>query len=173
MQLAAGTRERRHNGANRKRSDRSNLFVGATFELPKDKDFPETWRQRLKRKDETLPFVNRNGEGFRRGASPQVYLFVEFRAQFHRSILLQPGVASVAYDLQQPGTRVSAVKAAEETARPEQCFLSDVLGISAPAQKPTREVESGVDVRQHQLLKALPVFELQLTHNAPLNTKAS
>src|ERR1700741_5104519 len=65
------------------------------------------------------------------------------------------------------------MKAAEETARPEQCFFVYGLGISTPAQQPTREVESGVDVRQHQLLKALPIFELQLTHNSLLNTKAS
>ena len=55
-------------------------------------------------------------------------------------------MASVAYDLQQPGTRISAMKAAEETACTEQGFMGDILGIRAPAQQPGREVESGVDV---------------------------
>jgi hypothetical protein len=50
------------------------------------------------------------------------------------------------------------MKAAEETARPEQCFLSDVLGIRTPAQQPTREIESGIDMGQHQVLKAFQVF---------------
>jgi hypothetical protein len=49
--------------------------------------------------------------------------------------------------------------------------LGDILGIGAPSQQPTREVESGVDVGQHQLLKAHPVFGLQLTHNSLLKVR--
>jgi hypothetical protein len=49
--------------------------------------------------------------------------------------------------------------------------LSDILGIRAPAQQPTREIESGIDVGQHKLLKAFPVFETQLTHNSLPNSE--
>jgi hypothetical protein len=63
------------------------------------------------------------------------------------------------------------MKSAEETACAEQCFLGDILGISPPAQQPAREVESGVDVGHHQLLKTRPVFELQLAHNSPLKVR--
>src|SRR6266478_1026141 len=95
-----------------------------------------------------------------------MYLFVEFHTQFHGTILLQPGVASIAHDLQQPCARISSLKTAKEAACTEQGFLSDILGIRAPAHKPTREVESGIDVGQHKLLKPFPVFETQLTHNS-------
>jgi hypothetical protein len=63
------------------------------------------------------------------------------------------------------------MKAAKETACTEQGFLRHVLGISSPAQKPTREVESSIEVRKYQLLKAHPVFELQLTHKSPLKVR--
>jgi hypothetical protein len=47
----------------------------------------------------------------------RVQLFVEFDHQFPRAIFFQPGVTRIAHDLQQPGARISTVKAAEETAR--------------------------------------------------------
>jgi hypothetical protein len=48
----------------------------------------------------------------------------------------------------------------EETVCAEQGVLSDIFGITAFAQQPACKVESGIDIRQHKLLKALPVFEL-------------
>jgi hypothetical protein len=46
-----------------------------------------------------------------------VQFFVKFGHQFPRAIFFQPGVTRIAHDLQKPCTRISTVKAAEETAR--------------------------------------------------------
>jgi len=40
--------------------------------------------------------------------------------------------------------------------------LSHLFGIFAPTQQPAREVESSVDMRQHKLFEAQPVFGIQI-----------
>jgi hypothetical protein len=65
------------------------------------------------------------------------------------------------------------LKAAEETARAKQGFLSDIFGICAAAQQPACEVESSVDMRQHKLFKAQPVFGIQIVQRLPPISDAS
>src|SRR4029077_8179148 len=72
IQLAAGTREGRHHGANGNRRDRSDLLVGTPFELSKDKNFAEARGQHLEGHGETLALIADNCECFRRGAGLQV-----------------------------------------------------------------------------------------------------
>jgi hypothetical protein len=60
------------------------------------------------------------------------------------------------------------MKASEKAARAEESFLSNILSIFAPAQQPSPEVERGVDMRQHKLLKAYPIFRIQLAQTSPL-----
>jgi hypothetical protein len=61
--------------------------------------------------------------------------------------------------LQQPCPGVATIKSTEETAGAKQSFLSNILRIRAPSQQPAREIESGIDMGQHKLLKAFPLFD--------------
>src|SRR5262249_13256705 len=70
------------------------------------------------------------------------------------AVLLQPGIASVADHAQQPGATFAAVEAVEEPIRPQVRFLHQVLRVVIVAGQPAGQVERGVEVRQHGLLKA-------------------
>jgi hypothetical protein len=76
-----------------------------------------------------------------------VQFFIELGCVFHVTILLQPGETGVPHDLQQPGTRVSALKTIEETKGAEHRFLRGVLGVGAAAQEPPGEIKSGIKMR--------------------------
>jgi len=85
-------------------------------------------------------------------------LFVELCHFFGHVILLQPGEAAIADDLQEPGARVAGLKPAEGTVRAEEGFLRDVLSLRAAAQDPARQIVCGVAMRNYVCLKARPVF---------------
>src|SRR5207302_5596789 len=95
-------------------------------------------------------------------------LFVEFRHEFHRAILLQPGITSVAHNLQKPGARIAAVESTEKAVGTEHGLLSNVFAVSAALEDPPREIESGIEVRQNELLKARPVLRIQHVRAFPL-----
>jgi hypothetical protein len=54
------------------------------------------------------------------------------------------------------------VKTAKKAASTKQGFLSHLFGIFAPTQQPAREVKSSVDMGQHKLFEAKPVFGVQI-----------
>src|SRR5207249_11374934 len=87
--------------------------------------------------------------------------FVEFRHQFHRAILLQPGVTSIAHNLQKPGARIATVESTEKTVGAEHGLLSNVFAVSAALEDPPREIEGGIEVRQNELLEARPALRIQ------------
>jgi hypothetical protein len=62
------------------------------------------------------------------------------------------------------------VKTAKKTERAHGSFLRDILGIGPTVQQPTREVKSGIQVRQHQLLKPRPVLRIQHVQTFPFNS---
>jgi len=61
-----------------------------------------------------LAVVAGDGEGFRRHARLLVQFFVEFAHELHRAVLLQPGIAGIAHNLQKPGSCVAAVEPTEK-----------------------------------------------------------
>src|SRR6266513_3533000 len=77
---------------------------------------PRTRRQGFRGTAEALPTFIGDRDGFGSGNGLRVWFFVEFRHQFPRAIFFQPGITRIAHYLQQPGPRISTVKAAEEGA---------------------------------------------------------
>jgi len=67
-----------------------------------------------------------------------------------------------------PGPGVSAVEAAEKAKRTQQGFLRDVFRIGPASQQPTRKIESGIQMWQHDLLEASPVLRIQHVPTLPL-----
>ena len=55
----------------------------------------------------------------------------------------------------------AAVKAAKEAESAQHGVLGDILGVRTAAQKPAGQVKCGVEMRQHELLKAHPVLRIQ------------
>jgi len=106
----------RRNGTNGNGCNRGDLLVGTAFELSKHKNFSVTRWQGLEGTGKALPTFIGDRDGFGSGNELRVQFFVEFDHQIPRAILFQPGVTRIAHDLQQPGARISTVKAAEETA---------------------------------------------------------
>src|SRR5580692_11373183 len=125
VQLTTRAGERGHHGTNGNRCNRCDLLVGTTFELSKHKNCSVTGWQSLEGTGKALPTFIGDGHGFGSGSGLRVQFFVEFDHQLPRAIFVEPGVARIAHDLQQPGAHISTLKAAEETARAKQGFLSD------------------------------------------------
>src|ERR1700679_262888 len=141
LKLMAGARQRGHYRADGNRSDGRNLLVRTPFQLAQHDYFAEARWQSFERPGKPVAIVAGDRESLRRNAVRQVLLFVEFRRRLRGPILFQPGETSVAHDLQQPGTRIAAMKAAEKTIGAQHGLLSNVLGIGAVAHQPTRQVE--------------------------------
>jgi hypothetical protein len=116
LQLTTSTGERGHYGTNGNGRNRGDLLVGTAFELSEHKNFSVTGWQSLESKGKAFPTFLGDGDGFGSGNGLRVQFFVEFDHQIPRAIFFQPGVTRIAHDLQQPGARISTVKAAEETA---------------------------------------------------------
>jgi hypothetical protein len=116
VQLTTSTRERGHYGTNGNRCNRCDFFVGTAFELSKHKNFSVTRWQGLEGTGKALPTFIGDRDGFGSGNGLRVQFFVEFDHQFPRTIFFQSGVTRIAHDLEQPGGRISTVKAAAETA---------------------------------------------------------
>jgi len=89
-----------------------------------------------------------------------MYFFIELGHQFLRPILLQPRIASVSNDLQQPGARVSAMKLTKETVRTQRCLLDHVVGICTISKHPSSQIGGAVQMWQHQLLKPNSVLQV-------------
>ena len=56
-------------------------------------------------------------------------------------------------DPQQPGAPILPMKSAEEPERPQIRLLHHVFGIRLVVRQPTRQIVSGVEVRQYCSLK--------------------
>src|SRR5262249_55784499 len=106
----AGTSERRHHSTDWHIGDRRDLLVGTAFEFAQDEHFARARRELFERLSKTFAFAAGYGLRFRTGQGREVQRFVEFYGAVHRAILLHPGKASVAHNLQQPGTRVTTMK---------------------------------------------------------------
>src|SRR6267378_2837014 len=130
--------QRGHHSANGDGSNASNFLIRAAFEFAKDEDFAEAGGQSFEGAREALAVRSSDGQGLRRGAGLRMQFFVEFSHEFHRAILLQPGIASIAHNLQKPGARVATVETAEKAVGTEHGLLGDVFTVSAAFQKPAR-----------------------------------
>jgi hypothetical protein len=86
--------------------------------------------------------------------------FIEFRDQLRRAIPLQPAIAAIADDLQQPGTRLASAEAIKEAIGPQQGFLHYIFGIRAVTQKPSSHIHGAVQMWQYELLKPNSVLSL-------------
>src|SRR5215213_2010124 len=65
----------------------------------------------------------------------------------------RPSVAAVSYDRQDPGLRITPSIALKGAERPQECVLRDVLRSDRVPQKITRQIVSGIQVREDQLAK--------------------
>ncbi len=130
--------------------------------------FPEAHGKRFERSRKPFAIVAHDGQSFRRSGRLWVQVFVEFSHELHLAIFLQPRIARIADDLQKPRAGVSAIEAAEKTKRAQHRFLRDVFCIGAASQQPTRKMECGIQMRQHELLEASPVLRIQHVPTFPL-----
>src|ERR1700732_1759155 len=73
--------------------------------------------------------------------------FVKFRRRVLRTILMQPGIAGVADDLEHPGADIPPSEATEKSEGPHEGFLHHVLRILVVAGQPARQVISGIEMR--------------------------
>src|SRR6266481_6852313 len=87
--------------------------------------------------------------------------FIKFRGQVGSAILLQPGVAGIADNLQEPGARVDSMKTCDKSKRPHHRLLRHVFGVRAAAQQPSRQIERGILMRHDHPLKPLSISRLQ------------
>src|SRR5246127_2447871 len=87
--------------------------------------------------------------------------FIKLGGQVGPAIFLQPGVAGVANNLQQPGAGVDSVKPRDKSKSSHHGFLGHVFGVGAAAQQPARQVKGGILMRHDQSLKALTISRLQ------------
>ncbi len=81
--------------------------------------------------------------------------FVEHFIRTGRPILVQPGVASISHDREEPCPHVATLVAVEKTERAQAGFLRNVLRVLIVPRQPAREVVRSVQVRQDGLLEAL------------------
>ena len=127
MQALASPSQRRHDGADWNCGDGGDFLVRAAFELAKDENLAETRGQSFESAGKALSVVAGDGEGFGRHARLLVQFFVEFAHELHRAVLLQPGIAGIAHNLQKPGSCVAAVKPTKKTAGTEQGLLCNIF----------------------------------------------
>jgi hypothetical protein len=80
--------------------------------------------------------------------------FVEHLSRIVPSILLQPRVARIPNDGEQPSPYVSALVAIEKSKGAQTGFLRHVLRVLVVPGQPAREVVRGVQVREHGLLES-------------------
>src|SRR5271163_706330 len=59
------------------------------------------------------------------------------------------------------------MKATEKAIRAHQGLLSHVVGVGAAAQQPTRQVERGVQVREHGLFKTRVILRIKQSRFLP------
>jgi len=139
------------------RGDGGDFFVGAAFEFAQDDNFAEMRGQVFESALQALAIVGGHGQRFRIFRFGRHGLFVELRHFLGYVILLQPGEAAIADNLQKPGARVAGLKSAEGAVGAQKGFLRDVFGLRAAAQNPTRQIVGGVAMRNDVRLKARPV----------------
>ena len=89
-----------------------------------------------------------------------MHFFIEFCHQSRWSILLQPGVAGVADNLQQPGPRVASVKTVEKSVGAQHGLLDYILRIGTVSQQPPSKIGGAVQMGQHKLLEPNSVLRL-------------
>ena len=75
-------------------------------------------------------------------------------------MLLEPGVAGIAHDLEQPGTNVCPVKPAKELERAQIGLLDHILRVDAVLCQPARQVKGRVEVWKDCLLKTLQSLDV-------------
>src|SRR5262249_42303 len=77
-----------------------------------------------------------------------VQFFIENDIGFIRTIALEGGEGSVAYDAQKPGPAVFAAKTSEKSKRAQRSLLHNVFRVLIVAHKKAREVVTCVEMRQ-------------------------
>src|SRR6185369_7624583 len=91
-----------------------------------------------------------------REVAPGIFRIIE-QDLLLRAVLLEPGVAGVPDDLEQPGSRVLQPETRHVAHRPHERVLDDILRIVGVARDPKRQVVCRVEVRHRQLLEPSPV----------------
>jgi hypothetical protein len=89
-----------------------------------------------------------------------VNFLVEFHGGRGRAILVQPRVARIAHDREQPRPHVSALVAIEKSKRAQKSFLRHILRVLFVPRQPAREIVRRVQMRQDGLLKAFASYGL-------------
>src|SRR6266481_1181999 len=168
LETLAGAGQGGHDGADGDGSDGRNFLIRTAFQFAKNENFTETRWKGFECARQAFSIVSGNRQSFGGDAGLRMQFLVEFRHEFHRAILLQPGITSIAHNLQKPGTRIATVEPAEKAVGTEHGLLGDVFGVGTALQKPARQIEGGVEMRQHELLEARPVLRIQHVRAFPL-----
>src|SRR6185369_5818911 len=162
-----GACQTRHHGADRNLGNASDVVVAELLELTEDEHLSIADRQRSDRGVDLRALGLADGDRGRLGrtrvgqVAPGVFRVVE-QDLLLRTVLLQPRVARVPDDLEQPRTGAFEAKAPDVAHRPHERVLNDILRIVRVARDPKRQVVGGIEMRHRQLLEAAPV--LLITH---------
>src|SRR5437879_5637810 len=90
-----------------------------------------------------------------------MHLLIEGRCRRVRMPPLQPGVATVADNREQPTPTIASMETGKRFERAQIGFLHQILGLMLVPQQPVRQVVGGTQVRQQRLLKAPSLIFVQ------------
>jgi hypothetical protein len=76
-----------------------------------------------------------------------VVRFVEHCRQLVRTVVLQPGVAGMAHDREQPGAALPTVQAAKEFPGPYLRFLDHLFGVMRIPRQPACQIVRRIQMR--------------------------
>src|SRR5260370_11594329 len=113
LKLPTGTRKRRHDGANRDRSNGSDFLVRTPLQFAQHDQLSKTWRQGLQSPRKVLAIVTCDSKHFGCRASEPLQIFIKLSQVFHATILFHPGVTAVPHALHPPSAPISASKTIE------------------------------------------------------------
>src|ERR1700746_903062 len=97
--------------------------------------------------------------------------FIKFRGQVGSAIFLQPRVAGIADNLQEPGSCIYSMKTCNKSKCPYQRLLGHVFGVRTAAQQPPRQIERGILMRHDHAFKPLSISRLQHVRTPSLRYK--
>jgi hypothetical protein len=146
LQLLPGAGQAGHDRADRRFDDFGYFLVRESLEFPEDEDFTEFRVEFVERFPDGLGIALLHRRQRRLGGVVFDFHFdiVQWDVQGIAPIPLEPGVAGIPDDAEQPGAGGFPPALIDKPKRPEAGFLNDVFGVVFIPSDPTREMIAGV-----------------------------
>src|SRR5215469_2726937 len=157
LEAPARTRQPRHDSTDRNVGDFGDFLVGEAFNVAQHNHLAKLLWQLVERRAQRLRIrladeLEVCGRGFVR-----VLLFIEAGGRIAGPVAAHPGKGRVAHDREQPRARITTAKTLRKAQRAQIGFLDNVLRVGFVLHQPAREVVGGVQMRQEDALKILPI----------------